>query len=59
MGENTITNIMKVSVVGTSFKESEKKSLRIRIIVQENNSQQAEESKEFVCSECIAQATEV
>ena len=25
MGENTITNIMKVSVVGTSFKESEKK----------------------------------
>ena len=25
MGENTITNIMKVSVVGTSIKESEKK----------------------------------
>ena len=25
MGENTITNIMKVSVAGTSLKESEKK----------------------------------
>ena len=25
MGENTVTNIMKVSVAGTSFKESEKK----------------------------------
>ena len=25
MGENTITNIMKVSVVGSSLKESEKK----------------------------------
>ena len=25
MGENTITNIMKVCVAGTSFKESEKK----------------------------------
>ena len=24
MGENTITNIMKVSVVGTTLKESEK-----------------------------------
>ena len=33
MGENTITNIMKVSVAGTSLKESEEKSLRI--IVQE------------------------
>ena len=28
-GENTITSIMKVSVAGTSLKESEKKSLRI------------------------------
>ena len=25
MGENTITNIMKVSVAGTSLKQSEKK----------------------------------
>ena len=25
MGENTITNIMRVSVAGTSLKESEKK----------------------------------
>ena len=33
MGENTITHIMKVSVAGTSLKESEKKNLRI--IVQE------------------------
>ena len=32
MGENTITNIMKVSVAGTSLKESEKS---LRIIVQE------------------------
>ena len=32
MGENTISNIMKVSVAGTSLKESEKS---LRIIVQE------------------------
>ena len=32
MGENTITNIMKVSVAGTSLKESGKS---FRIIVQE------------------------
>ena len=32
MGENTITNIMKVSVAGTSLKESGKS---LRIIVQE------------------------
>ena len=29
MGEKIITNIMKLSVAGTSLKESEKKSLRV------------------------------
>ena len=33
LGKNTITNIMKVSVAGTSLKKSEKKKLQI--IVQE------------------------
>ena len=33
MGEHTITNIIKVSLAGTSLKEGEKKGLRI--IVQE------------------------
>ena len=44
MGENTITNIMKVSVAGTSLKESEKKVYASQC--KKNNSQQAEESKD-------------
>ena len=43
MGENTITNIMKVSVAGTSLKESEKKVYES--LCKKNNSQEAEESK--------------
>ena len=42
IGENTITNIMKVSVAGTSLKESEKKES----LCTKNNSQEAEESKD-------------
>ena len=40
MGENAITNTIKVSVAGTSFKEQPLKKVRknLRIIVQENNS---------------------
>ena len=44
MGENTITNIMKVSVAGTSLKESEKKVYESQ--GKKKNSQQAEESKD-------------
>ena len=44
MGENTITNIMKVSVAGTSLKESEKKVYES--LCKKNNSQEAEESKD-------------
>ena len=44
MGENTITNIMKVSVAGTSLKESEKKVYES--LNKKNNSQEAEESKD-------------
>ena len=44
MGENTITNIMKVSVPGTSLKESEDKVYES--LCKKNNSQQAEESKD-------------
>ena len=43
MGENTITNVMKVSVAGTSLKESEKKVYES--LCEENFSQEAEESK--------------
>ena len=43
MGENTITNIMKVSVAVTSLKESEKKVYES--LCKKNNSQEAEESK--------------
>ena len=43
MGENTITNIMKVSVAGTSLNESEKKVYES--LCEKNNSQEAEESK--------------
>ena len=43
MDENTITNIMKVSVAGTSLKESEKKVNES--LCKKNNSQEAEESK--------------
>ena len=53
MGENTITNIMKVSVAGTSLKESEKKVYESQC--KKNNGQQAEESKD--CSEHIANVT--
>ena len=45
MGENIITNIMKLSVASTSLKESAKKSSRV-IKCKTNNSQQAEESKD-------------
>ena len=44
MGENTITNIMKVSVAGTSLKESEKKVYES--LCKKNNSQEADESKD-------------
>ena len=44
MGENTITNIMKVSVAGASLKESEKKVYESLCKI--NNMQSAEESKD-------------
>ena len=44
MGENTITNIMKVSVAGISLKESEKKVYES--LCKKNNSQEADESKD-------------
>ena len=44
MGENTITNIMKVSVAGTSLIESEKKDYES--LCKKNNSQEAQESKD-------------
>ena len=44
MAENTITHIMKVSVAGTSLKESEKKVYES--LCKKNNSQEAEESKD-------------
>ena len=44
MGENTITNIMKVSAAGTSLKESEKNVCES--LCKKNNSQEAEESKD-------------
>ena len=43
MGENTINHIMKVSVAGTSLKESEKKVYES--LCKKNNSQESEESK--------------
>ena len=43
MGENTITNIMKVSVAAASIKESDKKVNES--LCKKNNSQEAEESK--------------
>ena len=47
MCENTITNIMKVSVAGsTSLNESEKKVYKSQC--KENNSQQTEESKPYI-----------
>ena len=55
MGENTITHIMKVSVAGTSLKESEKKVNES--LCKKNNSQEAEESKD--CISPTSQATEV
>ena len=44
MGENTVTRIMKVSVAGTSLKESEKKVGES--LCKKNNSQEVEESKD-------------
>ena len=44
IGKNTITNIMKVSVAGTSLKESEKKVYES--LCKKNNSQEAEENKD-------------
>ena len=44
MGENTITNIMKVSVAVTSLKESEKRVYES--LCEKNNTQEAEESKD-------------
>ena len=43
-GENTITHIIKVSVAGTSLKESEKKGYES--LCKKNNSQEGEESKD-------------
>ena len=43
MGENIITNIMKVSLAVTSVKESEKKVYES--LCEKNNSQEAEESR--------------
>ena len=45
MGEHTITNIMKVSLAGSSPKESEKKVYESQC--KKNNSEQAEESKDY------------
>ena len=44
MGENTVTNIMKVTVAGTGLNESEKKVYES--LCKRNNSQEAEESKD-------------
>ena len=44
MGENTVTHIRKVSVAGTSLKESEKNVYESSC--KKNNSQEAEESKD-------------
>ena len=44
MGENNITHVMKVSVDGTSLKESEKKVYES--LCERTNSQEAEESKD-------------
>ena len=46
MNENTITNILKVSVAGTSLKESEKRVYES--LCKKNNSQEAEESNLLV-----------
>ena len=54
MGENTITNIMKVSVAGTSLKESEKNVYES--LCKKNNSQDAGEAK-IVSSEHIVSVT--
>ena len=45
MGENTITNIMKVSIAGTSLKESEKKVYVS--LCKKNNSQDNSHLKNF------------
>ena len=55
MGENTIANIMKVSVVGTSLKESEKKVYESQC--KQNNGQQAEKKAKIASSEHIANVT--
>ena len=55
MRENTITNIMKVSVAGTKLKESEKKVYES--FCEKNNSQEGDESKLIVSSEHIANVT--
>ena len=44
MGENTMTNIMKVSVAGTSLKESDKQVYES--LCKKSNSQEDEESKD-------------
>ena len=46
MNENTITNILKVSVAGTSLKESEKRVYES--LCKKNNSQEAKESNLLV-----------
>ena len=50
MGENTITNIMKVSAAGTGLKESEKKVYES--LCEKNNSQEAEETKDCKFRTC-------
>ena len=44
MGENTITNVIKVPVAGTSLEESEKKVYES--LCKKNNSLEASESKD-------------
>ena len=54
MGENTITNIMKVSVHGTSLKESEEKVYES--LCEKNNVRKLKKAK-IVTSEHIANVT--
>ena len=58
MGENTITHIMKVSLAGTSLKESEKKVYES--LCKKNNSQEASwklKKAKVVSSEHIVNVT--
>ena len=50
MGENTITNIMKVSVAGTSLKESEKKVYESQC--KKNNREESKDCKFRIYRQC-------